>query len=633
MHRNLKMCVLNKVSDMSHTTRLLSRKEKNRFGFFLFGGATFLVCIIFIVNLLRCNIDTDGLSWMYFVPTALGHASLFALVLWLFLYFPFSFIFKNYKVPTTIFVVFAIVLQTLLILDGMVFYLYKFHINGFVVNLVFHAGKENFVFDVKLYLKFATLIIFAVVLPNLLVLWMSKKWSHRLQKKKIAAISIFLALCVLFSHLGHAVASACRQTSIQKSATALPYFFPLTMNRLLIKMGIAKQDEFDRLDYDVPTSDIAYPIRPIVTGDSIPNYNILLIVIDSWASRTFDSITTPNIYRMAMQNQYFSNHTSASFGTRENIFSIFFGLSFTYETEFIVTKKSPLLIDQLNNRNYAIQAFPSAPLPSPPFHEILFKKAPHVNSRTDGRTPFDRDQRITQLAIEYMDEQQKTGKPFFNFVFYDLPHAIAIPKEYLRFQPTWTEANYMALNNQLDPAPFLNLYRSCVYQTDYQIGILLDYVESNDLMDNTVVIITGDHGKEFNENGKNYWGHGSNYSKYQIRVPLIWYEPSIEKNKTFSHITTHYDIAPTLMKRYLGVDNPTFDYSMGYDLYDTADRYPHVVGDHVKYGFVFENVIVTTNHLGSMLVTDKQLNDLPRNAVDVKELQKAIEKKNMFFKK
>jgi len=81
------------------------------------------------------------------------------------------------------------------------------------------------------------------------------------------------------------------------------------------------------------------------------------------------------------------------------------------------------------------------------------------------------------------------------------------------------------------------------------------------------------------------------------------------------------------------VENPTLDYSMGYDLYDFSDRLPHVVGDHVNYGFVFENTIVRTNHLGSMMVTDKEMNDLPRSAVDIRELQKAIEKKNMFYRK
>jgi membrane-anchored protein YejM (alkaline phosphatase superfamily) len=430
------------------------------------------------------------------------------------------------------------------------------------------------------------------------------------------------------------VASAYRQASIQKSATSLPYFFPLTMNRLLDRMGLISLDEIDRIAHEVHASDLAYPIHPIVAEDSIPGYNMLLIVVDSWNTRSLDSITTPNIYRMARQHQYFDNHNAVSYGTRENIFGIFFGLSFTYEKDFIITRKSPLLIDRLVHLNYAIQVFPSAKLPSPPFHEILFRKAPHVHSRTEGSTPLEKDRKITRSAIDFMDEQISNGKPFFNFVFYDLPHAMALPKEYLlpQFEPSWTVADYMKLNNNTDPVPFFNFYRNCVHQVDLQIGILLEYVQNAGLMDNTVIIITGDHSQEFNENRKNYWGHGSNFSKWQIHVPFILYYPGMENAKQFSHTTTHYDIVPTLMNRYLGVKNPSADYSMGYDLHDTTGRYPHVVGDHVNYGFVFENMIIRTNHLGSMSVTDNALNDLPRNAVNVKELQKAIEKKNMFYK-
>jgi len=614
-------------------TKTENPKVKNRYSFFLFSGACLLGFIVLIINLLRCPIETDWISWAYYIPSALGHASLFAFVVYLVFYVPFSVIFRSYKIPAAIFTVFAILLQTMLILNGFVFNLYRFHINGFVINLTLHAGSENFVFDVGLYLKFAALIFFAAVLPYMLILWLAKRWSSRARKTQIVAICLILIFCMVFSHVAHAVASAVRQTTIQRSATVLPYFFPLTMNKLLDRIGITSQDEIDRLDYKVPASDIAYPIRPIITGDSIPNYNILIIIVDSWNPRTFDSITTPNIYRMAMQNHYFDNHHSASYGTRENIFSLFFGLSFAYEKDFIVSKQSPLLIDQLNKWNYAIQVFPSAPLPTPPFHEVLFRKAPHVNHRTDGSTPFERDEKITQLAIDFMNEQADQN-PFFNFVFYDLPHAMSMPKEYVtEFQPSWTKVDYMALHNNMDPEPFFNFYRNCVFQVDKQVGILLEYVQNSGLMDNTVIIITGDHGQEFNENRKNYWGHGSNFSKWQIHVPLIVYYPGMETGKRFSNMTTHYDIAPTLMKRYLSVENPTIDYSMGYDINDVTDRYPHVVGDQVNYGFVFENTIVRTNHLGSMMVTDKEMNDLPRSALDIRELQKAIEKKNMFYRK
>ena len=608
--------------------------EKKKYGFFLFLGATFLGFAVFIVNLLRCNIDTDWLSWAYFIPSALGHASMFTFVLYLFFYLPFAFFFKSAKIPAAVFVIFAIIFQTILILNGFVFNLYRFHINGFVIELALHAGSENFVFEVMLYVKFILLIVFTAVLPYMLILWMGKRWSGRLRKNRIVTVSLILFFCLIFSHVAHAVAAATRQVSIQKSATTLPYFFPLTMNSLLDRMGITSQDEIDRLDYGASGSDIIYPVHPLVTEDTIPNYNILFIVIDSWNPRTFDSITTPNIYRMAMQNQYFANHNSASYGTRENIFSLFFGLSFTYEKDFIISRQSPVLIDQLNERNYAIQVFPSAPLPTPPFHEILFRKAPHVHHRIEGSTPYERDQKITRMAIDFMKEQEK-GKPFFNFVFYDLPHAMSLSEEYLlpEFEPSWRSVNYMVLNNNMDPEPFFNFYRNCVYRADIEAGILLDYMKDSGLMDNTIIIITGDHGQEFNENKKNYWGHGSNFSRWQIHIPFILYYPGMEKGKQFSHVTTHYDVVPFLMQQFLGVKNPIADYSMGYNIYDTITRYPHVVGDQVNYGFVFDDIIVRTNHLGSMTVTDKDMNDLPRNAVNIKELQKGIEKKNMFYRK
>jgi len=608
-------------------------KFKNRYGFFLFLFATFLGFLVFVSNLLRSNIDTDWISWLYYIPSALGHSAMFAFILYLFLYVPFSFLFKSYKVPATIFITFAIILQIVLILNGFVFNIYRFHINWFVIELALHAGSETFVFDTKLYLKFVTLILFTAVLPYILSFWLAKKWSLRRRKKQIITISIILTVCLIFSHVAHAVASAVRQTSIQKSATTLPYFFPLTMNKLLYKMGITSQDEIDKLNYNVPASDIAYPIYPILTGDSIPDYNILMIVVDSWNPRAFDSITTPNMYRMAQQNHYFDSHNSGSNGTRGSVFGLFYGLSYTYEKEFFITKHSPLFIDQLNRWNYAIQVFPSAALPSPPYHEVLFKNAPHVNHRTEGSSPFERDMKITQLAIEFMTAH-KEKKPFFNFVFYDLPHAMSMPKELItKFQPSWTKADYLALNNNIDPEPFFNFYRNCVFQTDIQVGILLDWVKESGLMENTVIIITGDHGQEFNENKKNYWGHNGNYSKWQIHVPMILYYPGIDTGKRFSHITTHYDIVPTLMRRFLSVENPTNEYSMGYDIYDDTNRFPHLVGDHVNYGIVFENYIITTNHLGKMIVTDKEMNNLPRSAVNVKELEKAIEKKNMFYRK
>lgn len=167
---------------------------------------------------------------------------------------------------------------------------------------------------------------------------------------------------------------------------------------------------------------------------------------------------------------------------------------------------------------------------------------------------------------------------------------------------------------------------------DSLIGHVLNKLSDKGMLENTVVLITGDHGQEFNENKKNYWGHSANYSDWQIRVPLVFYYPNIEGGKKYSHMTTHYDITPTLMRRFLGVKNPSEDYSMGYDLNDTANRYPHVVGDPICFGFVLEDMIISLSYVGQVDITDRHLNPIPRNSLTPDALQKSISKKNLFYK-
>jgi membrane-anchored protein YejM (alkaline phosphatase superfamily) len=355
-------------------------------------------------------------------------------------------------------------------------------------------------------------------------------------------------------------------------------------------------------------------------------------MIDSWNFTTCDSIISPNIYKFAHEGQMFTDHNSSNYGTRGGIFGLFFGLSFTYENEFQISKMSPLFIDRMLELGYNVETFPSATLISPPFYEIIFRRVPGITVNTKGATPFDRDAAITWNFLNYLDSRDP-DKPFFSFVFYDLPHAMTLPEKYQKkFPSTWNAPDYLALNNKTDPEPFFNLYKSCVYRTDQLIGDILAKLKKKRMLENTIIIISGDHGQEFNENKKNYWGHGSNYTKWQIRIPFIIYYPGIEAGKVNSHMTTHYDVAPTLLHRFLGVENPLEDYSMGHDLWDTCSRYPHVVGDHINYAFITPRLILKTGHIGSIDITDHNLNVLPRDSINIKELREAIELKNRFYK-
>lgn len=157
-------------------------------------------------------------------------------------------------------------------------------------------------------------------------------------------------------------------------------------------------------------------------------------------------------------------------------------------------------------------------------------------------------------------------------------------------------------------------------------------MEEKGLLDNTVVILTGDHGQEFNENKKNFWGHNGNFSSSQIAVPLICHFPG-RKPEVMNHRTTHYDIVPTLMKNYLGVNNDLNDYSMGFLLDDTSNRFWHIVGSELNYAFITENGdILEKKADGSLEVTDSCLNLLIDYNIDVVKMKQSIEKLNRFLK-
>lgn len=601
--------------------------------FFL--SALGLFFIDLLLNVIRSGIakDMDFLSWLYYIPTILGQSFIFATIFFLVGFLPFSLLFKDYRKAGIIFITLLTAAQILLILNTFVFSLYKFHLNGFIFNMIITGGKEIFEFGTWIYIKFIGLIFIVGVLPFIIAHFISRRIYTKFTGKRIIWICSILLVCVVYSHLAHAVAAATKHSGIRKCALAIPYFFPLTANTMLFKMGIQERENIDNMVYNQLSSDIQYHISPIIADDNkTPGYNIVYILLDFWNPSTFSPEYMPNVYNFSKQSHIFNEHYSSANGTQGSVFALFFGLPFTYEKEFSISKMSPLFLDRLIDLDYNIQTFPSATFLSPPFNEMIFRRVPGIMTNAVGKNSFERDLCITQKHNEYI-ENYDSDQPFFTFMFYDLLHAINLPNEYHKFKPSWEAADYLALHNDFDPTPFFNLYKNCVFQVDSMIGNALNTLETKGLLENTIIIITGDHGQEFNENKKNYWGHSSNFSRWQIQVPFIFYYPGLEEEgKEFSHMTTHYDIAPTIMSQFLGIENPASDYSSGHSVYDSTTRYPHPVGDHINYGFIFEDMIVRTNHFGTLEITDRNLNLLKPNALKPSDIHEALTIKNRFYK-
>ena len=66
-------------------------------------------------------------------------------------------------------------------------------------------------------------------------------------------------------------------------------------------------------------------------------------------------------------------------------------------------------------------------------------------------------------------------------------------------------------------------YDDCLAYLDAQIGLLFDELGRRGALDNTVVVITADHGEGFGEHGLS--GHGVSLYRPELHVPLLVLSP------------------------------------------------------------------------------------------------------------
>jgi arylsulfatase A-like enzyme len=92
----------------------------------------------------------------------------------------------------------------------------------------------------------------------------------------------------------------------------------------------------------------------------------------------------------------------------------------------------------------------------------------------------------------------------------------------------------------------LGRYLNTLHEVDRQLGRLFEGLRQRKLADDTLVVITGDHGESFGFPHE-AWGHGSKLYQEAVEVPLVIWNPRlIKKGKHLKTIGSHVDINPTI---------------------------------------------------------------------------------------
>ncbi|WP_233148951.1 DUF3413 domain-containing protein [Shimwellia pseudoproteus] len=528
----------------------------------------------------------------------------------------------------------ALGIAVMLVVDTRVFDQYRFHINGFVFTLFFHGG-DTIAFSWVTWL-IAALVAAVLALVLLVMGWLAGRTWFRRRYVVLGYGAIIAALCG--SQGIHAWEDANYQRVIPNYTDTFPLYYPLTAKDTLIRWGLvdaaqvaAKRREAEKLD-SVPSGHFHYPLSPLVSHPPAQPMNILFVMIDAWRFDDASPATAPHIMDFARQALTFTQHQSGGNSTQAGIFSLFYSIPATYFTAAKSSGRRPALMQQLADNNYQFSIHGSAALDHPPFDRTVFSRIANLQVTTPGENQAARDQRITDDFIHFLDTRDHQ-RPFFGFLFYDAVHGYDLHPETMPtpFRPYWDRVDHIMLSNTFDPTPYHNRYRDVLLYDDGLINQVLDNLKRQGLDDNTIVVITTDHGEEFNDNHQNYWGHGSNFSQAQVHVPLFIRWPGMAP-RTIDYRTSHLDIVPTLMTRALGVTTPVNDYSVGRDLFSPAPGPRHlIVGSYYNYAIVSPDELDVVTPDGMQTNLTPALQPLGRDA-DQNALRQAMEEMSRFFR-
>jgi len=294
--------------------------------------------------------------------------------------------------------------------------------------------------------------------------------------------------------------------------------------------------------------------------------NIIFILIDTLRADHvgccgYRRSTTPNVDALAREGVLFNNAIVAAPWTLPSVASI---MTSQYpcvlgirDKMTVVNDKFPMFSQVLKKHGYTTCGIVS--------HTLLSSQLGFARGfdRYDEKSSLGHSgissPAVTSKAVSFV--QQKHERPFFLFAHYFDPHFHYILHKQYDYYPSyngivrsghpigdiWRRRSDLTAD---DIKYLVALYDSEISFTDEHIGMLLNEVKKRDLYDDSIIIITADHGEEFMERG--WIGHTITLNQELIRVPLIMKFPGCEPKVVDSAVGL-IDIIPTLSS-YLGFE-------------------------------------------------------------------------------
>lgn len=454
----------------------------------------------------------------------------------------------------------------LLYTDTIIYRLLRYHFNGAVLNVALTPGSSDAV-QLGWSVWSAALLVASggTVLQYLFWRWSLSMLVRReeagrrplLLLQPRIVILIFLLPAIGIEKGVYAAACIQGDHELQHAARPLP-LYPRVELAHLFDPSVERPPRLEVLPREAR---LAYPEFTPVLPAGGPRPNVLFLVLDSWRRDMFSPELTPRLWELGRDARVFADHAAGGNGTRYGLFTMLYGLHGSYWFKVLEERRPPVLVDALVAAGYDARVLSSASMNFPELLDTAWAGLPRDHVLDDFRGPdgpharaaYVKDGLVADAFGEWMEERRsaRDARPFFAFVLLDAPHQPYVDPGG-PFAPTVERLNYLELGRTTEGPELealvervFNAYRNCVVHADGTAGRILDSLRRGGALDETLVLVTGDHGEEFQENG--FWGHTSNFSPEQIEVPLLLRGPGVPGGRE-ERPTSHLDVPCTILE-------------------------------------------------------------------------------------
>jgi arylsulfatase A-like enzyme len=298
--------------------------------------------------------------------------------------------------------------------------------------------------------------------------------------------------------------------------------------------------------------------------------NVVLITLESIRPEHlgcygYDRPTSPALDALAAESVVYDDAHAVTSWTLASHASLFTGLYPTAHQAVgpvdVLGDDYETLAETLAAAGYATAGFASGPYlrrqhnlhQGFELYDDSFATAAHIQAHGEVTNPG-----ITDAIVRYLRDGRDRQRPFLLFAYFWDPHYdyIPPPPNDTRFVPEGSVAvdvtEYGVTRKIHEGTPpeqmeyVLAQYDGEIRWTDEHLARIFDALREEGLWDDTVVIVTSDHGQEFFEHGAK--GHKNNLFVESVRVPLLVKHAGNGPRGHDDRLVSLVDVFPTVVE-------------------------------------------------------------------------------------